>query len=778
MSSLQFPAWAEQSSLFKLPCTDTEPYNQASNTETPLPHLPGNDTERAGSKKMAIPRLAEGPESAFPSPAPWNPGSGQPSSRSSSVGPFEAVDQTEEDFNRDETARATGFIGKSSEIAWLQKLSREINQKYDVWPSSASDITDTGGLPSPTLTPRAEGQTDPCVVSSNYYLDDLEIPAPEQLDAHDVPSRDTATKLFNAYLTSVHPSFPIIGISTFISQFQVFFNQPSLKPGNKWLAILNLIFAVGAKYSHLTDAEWRGDEDDHYLYFSRARALSLDDQLLHHPDLQQLQVEGLASFYLLALGHINRSWILLGGAIRGALALGLHLRNVGTCTSDTSKEIRYRVWWSLYTIEYLLSVVTGRPSCIIDSACSTPLPVPFDESDFQKEEVARQISDAARGSSSQLERITVSSTCSLNSSAESDSNDTATNPKDTDTNKAEYLKGLPPCMSLYFLQLTKLISISKRMTIKLYSPEAAHSPWPSTEFTIQSLVLELDSWFMNLPTPYDFTSTQTSQCPMSQRMSLAFLFYSTKIGITRPCLCRLDMMQQGDREYDSCSKTAAECVESACHMLTLFPDSSDAALLHRISPWWCILHFLMQATTVLLLELAFRTQHVPEKSNMVSKAAKKALEWLSTISQSNMASERAWKLCDGFMRRLASHVGVDISEFTCSSEATTEASPDDQFDAATAANAATADVLAAELDSIICSPMDQSNTPLAAPVSYTLEPSDVLDIMKTEKPLAVRESYDDCLPYDPTTGQITGSFFPEASNLDLDLGYVWNDPIC
>lgn len=244
---------------------------------------------------------------------PWNAGSEPPPSRSSSVGPFEVVDHTEEDYNRDETARATGFIGKSSEITWLQKLSREVNNECDTW-SSIPD-SEASGLPSPSMTPRVDTKSDPWVASSNYYLDDLEIPETAQVDIHDVPPRETATKLFNAYLASVHPSYPIIGISTFVSQFQVFFNQPSLKPGNKWLAILNLIFAIAAKYAHLTDADWKGCEDDHHTYFHRARALSLDDQLLHHPDLQQLQVEGLASLYLLASGHINRYVLFTEGTL-------------------------------------------------------------------------------------------------------------------------------------------------------------------------------------------------------------------------------------------------------------------------------------------------------------------------------------------------------------------------------------------------------------------------------------------------------------------------------
>lgn len=468
------------------------------------------------------------------------------------------------------------------------------------------------------------------------------------------------------------------------------------------------------------------------------------------------------------------------------MALGLHLRNVGICTSDTSKEIRYRVWWSLYALDYLLSVMTGRPSCITDNSCTTPLPVPFDETDFQKEEVARLISSPSRGSPSQPERITVcSSTPSLTTSLESDTNDASSGSKDAEMSRTEYLKSLPPCMSLYFLQLASLTSIAKRMMIKLYSPEAMQSPWPSIEFTIQSLTLEIDSWLMNLPAPYDFTSTQTSQCPTSQRMGLALLFYSTKIGITRPCLFRLDSScSQGDKSYEFCSKTAAECVESACHMLTLFPDTPDAALLHKMSPWWCILHFLMQATTVLLLELAFKAQHVPDKAPMVSKAVKKAVEWLFIMSKSNLASERAWKLCDGFLRRLAPHVDVDLSDLPSGDGSAVSAPTEAHFDppspspAAVPTAATTADTVAVDLDSISCSPMEQSSTPLAVPVSYGLEPSEMLELMKPEKSLAVRNAYDDYLPYDPATGQITGSFFPTGTNIDLDLGgYFWCDPI-
>lgn len=480
--------------------------------------------------------------------------------------------------------------------------------------------------------------------------------------------------------------------------------------------------------------------------------------------------------------------------MRGALALGLHLQNVGISVPDSSKEIRYRVWWSLYTLDYLLALMTGRPSCVNDSSCTTPMPVPFDESDFQKDEVARLISTAIPRPSSQSERMPTNSNADdLESKTDSESNDVSTE-GETKLTRAEYLKTLPPCTSLYFLQLASLTSISKRMTVKLYSPEALQSPWASIEFTMQSLMLELDSWFMNLPSAYDFTSTQTSQCPASQRMSVAFLFYSTKIGITRPCLCRVDQsLSEEDKTYEFCTKAAAECVEAACHMLTLFPDTPDAALLYKMSPWWCTLHYLMQAVTVLLLELAYRSQHVPEKATMVSKAAKKALDWLLTLSKNNMASERAWKLCDGLIRRLAPHIGINVNDFPSNEESdslfnvpdTAEStgmaeeprSDDVEFDPSDEIPATVAvDAISAGLDSIACSPVAQSDTPSAMQQSYDVEAPDLLDqFMKQEKD---QSFYDECFPYDPATGQITGSFFPSGPNMEFDLGYFWGDPVC
>lgn len=139
----------------------------------------------------------------------------------------------------------------------------------------------------------------------DYHLDSLDIPLIEPCDPLDVPPRELADRYFDAYLTNVHPTFSAIRKMTFISQYQKFFDN-ALKPPRKWLAILNMIFAIGCRYCRLIDDPQRTDEED-LVYLTRARHLGLHSNVLfEHTDLQQIQLELLVAVYLLCLGQVNR----------------------------------------------------------------------------------------------------------------------------------------------------------------------------------------------------------------------------------------------------------------------------------------------------------------------------------------------------------------------------------------------------------------------------------------------------------------------------------------
>lgn len=215
-------------------------------------------------------------------------------SESSSIGSLDAIDRVDEDINRTEDTRATGYMGKNSEVTWMQRLRREAEQRARKQPGTYEPDSDNAQDEEFTLH------------GANYHLDDMDIAIPRPVQTYWIPPRQLADQLFEDYLTTVHPFFPIISRPLFRAQYRNFFEKVA-RPGDKWLAVLNMIFAIAAKHAHLRQAPWRGSDQDHLEYLTRARILSMDgDTLFSHPDLQQVQVEGLTAFYLLASDQINR----------------------------------------------------------------------------------------------------------------------------------------------------------------------------------------------------------------------------------------------------------------------------------------------------------------------------------------------------------------------------------------------------------------------------------------------------------------------------------------
>jgi hypothetical protein len=70
-------------------------------------------------------------------------------------------------------------------------------------------------------------------------------------------------------------------------------NSATLVVCPKWKAVMNLVFAIGARYSHLIGAEWRADDHDHLVYMWRAvHLLQLQsiNTLVAQPDQTTIQV--------------------------------------------------------------------------------------------------------------------------------------------------------------------------------------------------------------------------------------------------------------------------------------------------------------------------------------------------------------------------------------------------------------------------------------------------------------------------------------------------------
>ncbi|KAJ6001029.1 hypothetical protein N7481_001438 [Penicillium waksmanii] len=77
---------------------------------------------------------------------------------------------------------------------------------------------------------------------------------------------------------------------------------------------------------------------------------------------------------------------------------------------------------------------------------------------------------------------------------------------------------------------------------------------------------------------------------------------------------------------------ASICMQSACQMLDMLPDGADMNWLYGVSPWWCVVHYMMQSTTVLLVELFARGQRGSTEATGLAKKVEKAIRWLRAMS--------------------------------------------------------------------------------------------------------------------------------------------------
>lgn len=211
----------------------------------------------------------------------------------------DSLDLLDEDLHISDRARATGFVGRNSEVQWLRAAALAQNDRPD---------DELGGQRRGSFAP---GLTNEQISSYSFWSDAENVDIDFFVDPYDLPQLEIAERLLACYMSKVHDSFPILPRKTFEDQFRKYFaalsngNAPRLSP--KWQAILNLVFAIGAKYSHLSKASWQADARDHLIYQARARAFGLNESTMtDHPDMPQIQSLGLLAFYWLSVGQISR----------------------------------------------------------------------------------------------------------------------------------------------------------------------------------------------------------------------------------------------------------------------------------------------------------------------------------------------------------------------------------------------------------------------------------------------------------------------------------------
>ncbi|KAF1995736.1 hypothetical protein P154DRAFT_335463 [Amniculicola lignicola CBS 123094] len=235
--------------------------------------------------------------------------------------------------------RLSSYVGISSITAALKVIVRCAPQAKPLIAHNAQDTA----LPSRAGSPPPELADD---------------------DPQALPSPAQGQELIKSYFERVHLFFPMVDERKFWTTY-----YHGDRKDSPWLALLNMVFALGSLASSTADNEV------HYVYFNRSRQhLSLES--FGSGNLEVLQALAIMSgYYMHYLNRPNEAHSLMGGTLRMATALGLHREysdkndinrhlNVTAPEEDDSisPEMRRRIWWSLFCLDAWASTTTGRPS--------------------------------------------------------------------------------------------------------------------------------------------------------------------------------------------------------------------------------------------------------------------------------------------------------------------------------------------------------------------------------------------------------------------------------
>ncbi|KAL2862479.1 fungal specific transcription factor domain-containing protein [Aspergillus lucknowensis] len=166
--------------------------------------------------------------------------------------------------------------------------------------------------------------------------------------------------LINAYFFHVHPVTPMIDEVDFRQRFS---NGVSKYPSNSWLALFNMVLAMG---SFASDTELFNKNN--VLYKRALSYLSLAS--LGSGNLYTVQALALYGGYILHyLNKPNTASAIMGATIRMAVAMGLHRAQMPEHTSPDAVQhaarssimTRIRTWWSIFCLDTWAAATLGRP---------------------------------------------------------------------------------------------------------------------------------------------------------------------------------------------------------------------------------------------------------------------------------------------------------------------------------------------------------------------------------------------------------------------------------
>ncbi|KAI0376735.1 fungal-specific transcription factor domain-containing protein [Hypomontagnella monticulosa] len=297
-----------------------------------------------------------------------------------------------------DTSGKEHYIGPSGGLQFLGQLRRLLISREQkpgsqslLPPSAVSRFTEDDGAQALEVEEIHEGGLDP------RHVDDASITATRDqrspgsiaslesdymrkstigIEEHwrRLPAQEILERLLQSFFQNVHDDFVLFHRGTFEGDYEAQARRLR-QAGNQAyeekdpdLGLLGCIYMM-LVFGSMSDPSIGGNGLDHNTLrrYCVSSARSLLPHLMSKCTLYNLRALLLLSLFLHNNNERNATWNLVGTATRIAFALGLHRRDTGSAFNPIEREIRKRIFCTLYGFEQFLATSLGRPSGMNDS---------------------------------------------------------------------------------------------------------------------------------------------------------------------------------------------------------------------------------------------------------------------------------------------------------------------------------------------------------------------------------------------------------------------------
>lgn len=181
--------------------------------------------------------------------------------------------------------------------------------------------------------------------------------------AHEHPSLES---LIGAFFDYINPDFPVLHEASFREAYEAWLADPAAADP-AWLCGFLCVLLLARRVARIPFPE-----DQERLWWRRVQTLL--PVVIFTSSVTAVQAMMLAAMHLHNTNHRDACWNLTGTAVRIAFAIGLHQDKVSTLQTPLARELRKRLWWTLYAFEQIQVSSYDRPSAIEHPASKISCP--------------------------------------------------------------------------------------------------------------------------------------------------------------------------------------------------------------------------------------------------------------------------------------------------------------------------------------------------------------------------------------------------------------------